>query len=382
MTLRDIYNPLKLGLPRMHYEKGERRDFLPDFVGRLQRYGAMVVLEEGYGSGMGYSQQDYLREANHAIFAPLEEVFHQDYVLVLRCPLEEHIRLMKSSACIISMLHFPTRPKRVELLRSLKLEAVSLDSVADDTGRRLVENLRSVAWNGAEAAFSMLSQSYPSMALESPNRPPIKVTVLGAGAVGIQVVQAASRYGNLAKHRRLAEAKVPGVLVTTLEYDATCHEAIMRPILENSDILVDATQRRDPTRPVIPNIWVAWLPEHAVLLDLSVDPYDCSVNPPYVKGIEGIPQGNLDQYQFTPEDPIYDEIPTCFDTTHRRHAVSCYSWPGIYPNACMEVYGKQITPILRSILERGGIHHIRPNGRYFERAIKRAMLSHWNNPEY
>jgi len=113
-----------------------------------------------------------------------------------------------------------------------------------------------------------------------------------------------------------------------------------------------------------------------VLLDLSVDPYDCLANPPFVKGIEGIPQGNLDQYKFSPDDPVYQKMPACFDTTHRRHAVSCYSWPGIYPNACMEVYGRQIMPILRNILERDGLQNIRPNGRYFERAISRARLSH------
>ena len=162
--------------------------------------------------------------------------------------------------------------------------------------------------------------------------------------------------------------------MTALEYDCTQHDKVMRPILESTDILVDATQRPDPGQPVIPNQWVGWLPEHAVLLDLSVDPYECTADIPSVKGIEGIPQGNLDQYIFSPDDPAYQMMPACIDTTHRRHAVSCYSWPGIYPNACMEVYGKQIIPILRTILERGGVQNIRPNGRYFERAITRARL--------
>ena len=58
-----LVRPLTFGLARMHYEFGERRDFLPDFVARLQLYGAKVYLEEGYGSGMGYSQQDYLQAA-------------------------------------------------------------------------------------------------------------------------------------------------------------------------------------------------------------------------------------------------------------------------------------------------------------------------------
>lgn len=365
---------LKFGLARMHYESGERRDFLPDFVARLQHSGADVLIEEGYGCGLGYSEQDYLKTGLRIQVGTAEDVFQQDYVLVLRCPKEGQIKQMKPGACLISMLHYPTRPKRVELLHTLGLEAVSLDTIKDDTGRRLVENLRSVAWNGIEAAFDVLEETYPEPGFESPERPPIQVTLLGAGAVGIQVVQAAARYGNTARHQRMADRNIPGVQVTTLEYDSTKHAKVMRPILETTDILVDATQRPDPTQPVVPNSWVGWMPPHSVLLDLSVDPYDCLVNPPYVKGIEGIPQGNLDQYKFSPDDPIYEKMPVCFDITHRRHAVSCYSWPGIYPNSCMEVYGKQILPILRIILERGGIQNVRPNGHYFERAISQARL--------
>ncbi|MCU0485370.1 MAG: hypothetical protein MUC85_04605 [Anaerolineales bacterium] len=368
--------PLKFGLARMHYEPGERRDFLPDFVARLQFSGAQIMLEEGYGSGLGYSEQDYIQAANQVRIGTAEEVYQQDYVLVLRCPRDGQIRTLKKGACLISMLHYPTRPQRVELLRNLGVNAISLDSIKDDTGRRLVENLRAVAWNGIEAAMNLLAKTYPAPGFASPQRPPIRVTLLGAGAVGMQVVQAAARYGNTARHHRLAEQGVPGVLVTTLEYDSTPYERIVQPILETTDILVDATQRLDPTCPVIPNTWIRWLPEHAVLLDLSVDPYDCSVKPPFVKGIEGIPQGNLDQFEFAPDDPVYNAMPVCCDTTHRRYAVSCYSWPGIYPNACMEVYGKQILPILRTLLEREGLINIRPNGHYFERAITRGRLQY------
>ena len=94
-----------------------------------------------------------------------------------------------------------------------------------------------------------------------------------------------------------------------------------------------------------------------------------------VKGIEGIPQGNLDQYIFAPDDPAYDLIPACILKTHRRHAVSCYSWPGLYAKACMEVYGRQLQPIFRTLIRKGGLAGINPNGRYFERAIARAQLS-------
>jgi alanine dehydrogenase len=279
------------------------------------------------------------------------------------------------------MLHYPTRPQRVELLRSLGVEAISLDSLKDDNGRRLVENLTSVAWNGLEVGFQVLRRTYPAPGMEGMDRGPIHATVLGVGAVGIHAVQAASRYGDLKLWQFLARRGLPGVQVTAVDYDVANHEKTMREILSHTDILVDATQRPDPSKFVIPNEWIGWMPEHAVLVDLSVDPYNFDTDPPDVKGIEGIPQGNLDQYVFTPNDPAYERIPARVSTKNRRYAVSCYSWPGIHPKECMELYGNQLRSIMRTLIEKGGVKDIKPKGYYFERAIARAMLSHWKGSE-
>lgn len=367
----------RIGLPRMRLEPGERRDFLPAFVGQIEKHGAQVYLEEGYGSGMGFKPEDYVRAAPHVQFVSHTAAFEQDYVLILRCPLDAELHLMRPGACLLSMLHYPTRPRRTEFIRSLGLEAISLDSIKDDTGRRLVENLRAVAWNGIEAAMKVLRRIYPAPGFDSPDRPPLRVTLLGAGAVGMFVMQAAVRYGDDTLRAELAGRGVAGVRVTTVDYDLTPRADVMAGLLADTDILVDATQRLDPSRPVIPNSWLAHLPLHAVLLDLSVDPYDCTVQPSAVKGIEGIPQGNLDKYVFAPDDMAFDDLPSCVHTRQRRHVVSCYSWPGIHPESCMEVYGKQLQPIMRTLIERGGVTRLNPQGRFFERAITRAQLSRW-----
>jgi alanine dehydrogenase len=370
---------LSIGLPRMHLEPGEKRDFLPDFVERLFHYGFEIFIEHGYGEGMGYRESDYLTLAPTAHVTTLEETFQKDIVLVLRYPGDNVFTNMQPGACLISMLHYPTRPSRVELLKEMGLEAISLDSIKDDVGRRLIENLRIVAWNGVEVSFKVLKEHYPPPGLEDPNRLPIKVTVLGAGAVGMFAIQAAIRYGNEKTWRYMASIGATGVQVTAVDYDLTNHPAITQQILKYTDILVDATQRPDPTKPVILNEWIGLMRPHAVLLDLSVDPYDCELELRSVKGIEGIPQGNLDQYIFTPDDPAYEAIPPCVQTKERRLAVSCYSWPGIYPKECMEVYGKQLDPLVHEIAKRGGVQNIDRNESFFQRAIARAMLSNWNN---
>jgi alanine dehydrogenase len=371
-------NGLRIGLARMHAEPGERRDFLPHFVSRLVKLGAHVTLEHHYGSGLGLTADDYLSQAPTLTFAPHADIYEQDYVLVLRCPSTEDLRRMRPGACLISMLHYPTRPQRVEFLRSLGIDAISLDSIKDDSGRRLVENLRSVAWNGVEAAIEVLSDIYPEPGFDSPLRPPIRTTLLGAGAVGSYVMQAVVRYGQDERRQRLFEAGVPGVQLTVVDYDLTRHASIMRDVLAQTDLLIDATQRPDASVPVIPNAWLGVMPQHAVLLDLSVDPYHCDSDSPSVKGIEGIPQGNLDQWKFAPDDPAYERVPECVPTTQRRYAVSCYSWPGVHPRECMQVYGAQLRPIFRRLLEKGGLQHIEPTGRFFERAICRAQLSRWS----
>jgi len=373
--------PITIGMARMHVEFGERRDFLPSFVARLIRRGAKVILEQGYGSGMGYTQEDYLSLAPDVKFTPHEEIFDQDFVMVLRCPFEGELKHLKKGATLISMLHYPTRPQRVELLRSLEVEGISLDSLKDDNGRRLVENLKSVAWNGIEVGFQVLRRTFPAPGMEGTDRAPIQATILGVGAVGMHAVQAASRYGDLHLWQTLAKSGIPGVQVTAVDYDVVNNEKHMREILRRTDILVDATQRPDPSRVVIPNEWVGWMPEHAVLVDLSVDPYNFEVEPPEIKGIEGIPQGNLDQFVFKPDDPAYDQIPSPVSTKNRRHVASCYSWPGIHPKECMELYGNQLRPIMRMLIEKGSTKTIRPKGLYFERVISRALLSNWSGTE-
>lgn len=363
-----------IGFPRMHKEAGERRDFLPDIMEFVDRVGAPeIVIEEGYGSGMGLVPDDYLRESKKVRIGTYEECLAQDIVAVLRCPSDEALRKIRPGAIALSMFHYATRPGRVALLTELGIRAVSLDGIMDDQKKRLVENLAAVGWNGVRAAFRELSKTYARF--DSPNRRPLRVTVMGSGAVGGHAIRAASRYGDQPLRDQMVMRQVPGVEVRVVDYDLTSNENYMLDLLEQTDVLVDATQRPDASRPVIPNAWIASLPQHAVLLDLSVDPYDLSGDPPTVKGIEGVPEGTLDQYTFLPDDPVYRTMDPRIPTANRRVALSCYSWPGVDPRPCMEVYGTQVQPVLRILLERDQWDAVK--GPYYERAVAQAEVSWW-----
>ena len=371
---------LSIGFPRMRKEPGERRDFLPSLIARLVLHHAEILIEHGVGGGMGLTDDDYAAIGPSVRITSHGEAFEQDIVVVLRCPDPEELDLLPAGTALVSMLHFPTRPERIARLRRAGVEAIALDCITDDAGHRLVEDSRAVGWNALEAAFDALEHTYPLFA--DPKRPPIRVTVMGAGAIGRHAVEAATKYGRADRAARLFAAGVPGVEVVALGRNLTNDQRYVEERLRLTDVLVDATQRSDPSRPIVPNGWLALLPEHAVICDCVVDPYQLDAEPPTVRGIEGIPQGNLDRYVFPPDDPSWDEaVPGGVPHEHRRMTVSCYSWPGVHPRACMEVYGGQLAPLLETLVERGGMPGIRPDGDYHERALARGSLRYWRAPE-
>ncbi len=367
---------MTFGIPRTAQEAGERRDFLPELVASLAALGCPVVVESGIGAGMRYTDVDYLAVSPRVRVGTARDAYAQDVVVVLRAP-DDRLDWMPPGATLVSMLHFATRPARVRRLVELGIDAISLDSIVDDEGRRLVENMRAVAWNGLDAAFDALATNCPW--LTDPHRAAIRVTVLGAGTVGKHAIEAATKYGSYERNERFASLGLPGVQVTVVGRNLTGHSAHMWRLLAHTDLLVDASQRSDPTRPLIPNRWLALLPDHAVICDLVVDPYLPDALPATVRGIEGIPQGDLDQWRFAPDDPRWTAtIPAGVPVETRRTVVSCRAWPGIKPDECMRHYGHQLAPLLATLVERGGVSGLRPDGPDRERALWRATLAHWS----
>jgi alanine dehydrogenase len=367
--------PGSIGFPRMMVEPGEKRVFLPEFIQFLANLNLKVYVEEGYGSRSGYTFSDYKRANPNIFMCSREEAFEKDIALILRSPKPDEFQLVKRGTILITMLHYPTRPKRIALLKELGINSISLDSIADDNNLRMVENMKSVAWNGIEAAFDWLEKVWPG--LVRPDKKPINVLILGTGMVGKHAIDAATKLGNVERNNDHIASNGPGAVAVSTGRNIAPNPVAMKELMSHADILVDATQRRNASKPVIPNEWIGWLPEHAVVVDLAVDPYTLDADPPVVRGIEGIPQGSLDQYVFSADDPKWDSlVPAAIPSQNRRTTVSCYSWPGVHPEACMTHYAKQLEPLMEVLVNKG-YDSLSLNGTYFERALYRATLKAW-----
>lgn len=350
------------------------RDFPPSVLEFLQQFQLdAVVLEDGYGTQQGLTAADYSHPKLK--YGSVADAYAQDLVVTLRCPRADYLAQLKPGATLLSMLHFPTRPDRVQWCESARITGVAMDQIADDLGRRVIENLEAVGFNGVRVAMKRLAATWPDFT--SPTRAPLQVTVLGAGAVGAHAMRASVRYGDDATRLELRARGVPGVEVTCIDLELANDASYLQQRLARTDLLIDATQRRDTTQVIVKNEWLAAMPTHAVILDLSVDPYDFTRTPPGVKAVQGIPQGSLDQFIFAPDDPAWDSLDARVPHAARRSVCSCYSWPGIDPAACMRVYGKQIEPVLRALIEKGPERLAPIGGPWMERATARAMHHHF-----
>jgi alanine dehydrogenase len=255
-----------IGFPRMMKEVGEKRVFLPEFISFLTSLGAQVCIEEGYGSNSGFTFEDYKRADPNVNMCSREEAFQKDIVIVLRSPRRDELPMLGKNSVLISMLHYPTRPTRVALLKELGVEAISLDSIVNDSNVRLVEDMKAVAWNGLEAAFDQLEKRWPG--LDRGDGEPFQVLILGTGMVGKHAVDAATKLGSVGRNNDHMLAGGPGGLAIAVGRSITGDPVTMEKLIRQADILVDSAQRRDPSKPVIPNEWISWLPEHAVIADL------------------------------------------------------------------------------------------------------------------
>ncbi|MGC9400437.1 MAG: alanine dehydrogenase [Anaerolineae bacterium] len=366
-----------IGFPRMHKERGEVRAFLPRLIRRLAPRAREVVVEEGYGARMGIEPEAYLEAGPNVRFGTHQACYEQDIVVQVRSPEDDEMAGMKPGAILFSMLHFNTHPGRVRRMQDLGLIPIAMDGVVDDDGVRLIENIRGTSWNAIWAGFRALRKTRPNF-FEPPYDVPIRVLIVGAGPVGRYAAEAAAKHGGEALTTEPASVCVTPVIATLIERSVTCNEALLTAEMRRADMFVDATARRDPSRYIFRNELLGYLPAHAVVVDLAADPY-LNLRPGslQVKAIEGIPTGDLDKYEFPPDDPAFDALPPEVDTTHRRMTVSCYSWPGLKPLACMKRYGRQVQPFLEILLQKPVEMLSLETGDYFERALVRGTLRYW-----
>lgn len=361
-----------IGFPRMPRKKGEKRDFLPNLFEKLAHFKAIdIFLEEDYGKSMGFTHDDYLRKHSNLKFVSHDEVYRQDAVVVLRAPNEVDINKMREKSVLVSMLHFDTRPVRNKLLKSKGIISYSMDFMVDDENNRMVVNYWGTSMSGAVVAFNQLKEEMKDF--YSKSRRPINVGIIGFGRIGTNAAKAFTKLGN----KEFYGKNIPGLIVKILPRSITKNIEVLKSVLVDTDILVDATWRADTSKVVVPNHLISHMPDHGIILDLTADPYNNKIKPMQQKAIEGIPTGTLEKYVIHPNDEIYENIPKEINTSNKRVVVSCNAWPGVHPIEAMSTYGKQLYPFLKILFEKYPCTFDINSNNLYERSLVKASLDYY-----
>ena len=325
---------------------GESRVFLPSDISLLtQAFHAHPLIWSGHQMP-NHSQKEYLQIPNIQIESSDEPIIStSDMIISLKHPSELLINLMKPGQVLVTMAHFHTRPGRIEKYIKKGIRVISMDSIIDEKGNRIVQDLKGVAWNGIRALFDYAEQYTDKCKLLK--RDCLNILILGSGGVGIHAVNAARYLGDKERKNRLGRS-IP-IIVTSVGSDVTSNPFLLNSLLKSTDVLVDATNRIDPTTAIIENHHLVALPPHAAIVDLASDYYDpfSGLNRTMVKAIEGIPTGDGSQYIFSPDDlHNEDSIPKDVPHDNRRLTLSHGSWPALDPEGSMQTYGRQLIPLL------------------------------------
>jgi alanine dehydrogenase len=364
----DIMIVKSIGFPRIKNYAGDVRDFLPSLFGYLKQFDHIeIFVEKNYGSGLGLTEDDYKEENNNIQFVSADDIYQKDLIIILKMPELSELEKLKCGCSIFTMCHYSTRPAYVDLFKRKNIFTFSMDGITDDYGKRLFVDYFRTAFNGSIIAFEELKKSYDDF--YSNHRLPIYITILGVG----MVAQNCAKSFEILSDEAFLNMNITGAIMQLLPRTITNNEAVMTNILKSTDILVDATKRVEINTYVIKNEMLAYLPQHAIILDITADRYDSK----QVKPIEGTVLGNLQSYIIYPNDKRYDALPDGVNSTNKRTTVSCDAWPGTTPTESIKFYEILLKDYINVIMSKELSNISINSNNYFERALYRGTLNYF-----
>ena len=131
----------------------KRVALVPSDVGQLVASGIKVYVEVGAGEGVGFSDDEYLK--NNAIMQTAEQIY-KDKALIIKFkgPALASIEQMTESCSLFCMAHFHSYPDRAKMLQDKRINVIAMEEICQtpkqDSDERI---LGRVAMNAALTPF-------------------------------------------------------------------------------------------------------------------------------------------------------------------------------------------------------------------------------------
>ncbi len=273
---------MRIGVPRERKDMEFRVGMVPDGVRQLVEAGNRVLVERGAGLGSGFEDGEF--RAAGAALVDAEEVWAESELIVkVKEPQPDEIPLLRSGQILFTYLHLAAAPELTRAMCDSDVIGIAYETIQQPDGSfPVLAPMSEVAGRLAvQIGVTLLQKDRGGKGLLLGGVPGVmrgRVTVLGAGTVGINAVRVAHALG--------AEVDVLDVALPRLAYlydifsgdlnTLYSNPANIRRSVVGSDLVIGAVYSRGRKAPtLVSEETVAAMAPGSVVADVAVDQGGC-----------------------------------------------------------------------------------------------------------
>ena len=176
----------------------KRISITPDIAKKYITNGFQVLLEVGYGSHLGISDDKFLNEG--CKLEKKENILKQSKILLqLDLPEEKNLEFLEENKILIGSFNSSQNLEKIAKFNSLKTSIFSLELLPRITRAQSMDILSSQAnlagYKAVVDSFAEFKKAIPMMMTAAGTISAAKVLVIGAGVAGLQAIATAKRMG-------------------------------------------------------------------------------------------------------------------------------------------------------------------------------------------
>lgn len=273
---------MKIGVPRESMDQEFRVGMVPDGVRLLAEDGHEVLIERGAGAGSGFPDSAYAKAG--ARLVDREASWSEPELIVkVKDPNPDEVSLLRPGQALFTYLHLAAAPETTERLREAEVIGIAYETIrAADGSFPVLAPMSEVAGRLAtQIGVTLLQKNSGGKGLLIGGVPGVmrgRITVIGAGVVGINAVRVAHALG--------AEVDVLDIDLRRLSYLYDIFGGELNTLFSNranversvreSDLVIGAVYvhgRRAPT--IVSAELIGAMEPGSVVVDVAVDQGGC-----------------------------------------------------------------------------------------------------------
>ncbi len=190
---------MKLGSVSENLSSEKRISITPEIVKKYNSLGFKVYLNSGYGSHLGFNDNEYKNLKVEILNNPKEVIKIADLIVQLNLPEDENSNLIGKDQTLIGIFDPYINKQKINNLIKKKINIFSLELLPRITRAQSMDILSSQAnlagYKAVIESFSKFEKAIPMMMTAAGTVPAAKVLVVGAGVAGLQAIATAKRMG-------------------------------------------------------------------------------------------------------------------------------------------------------------------------------------------